>query len=74
MYIKNLEDEKIENVVTFSDGSYYYFGLRPGKYVAYLDEEQLKILKINKRVEPIEFTISPMEDGDIISNIDFIIE
>ena len=74
LYIKNLDDEKIEKVVTFSDGSYYFFGLRPGKYIAYLDEDQLKMLKTNKIVKPIEFTVRPIEDGDIITDIDFIIE
>jgi len=74
VYIKNLDDEKVEQAVTFSDGSYYYFGLRPGNYIAYLDEEQVKMLKINKKVQPIEFTVRPIEDGDIITNIDFIIE
>jgi len=74
VYIKNLDDDKIEKIVTFSDGSYYYFGLRPGKYIAYLDEEQLKILRIKKAIMPFEFTVSPVEDGDIIMNANFIIE
>ncbi|MCF6268386.1 MAG: hypothetical protein L3J41_01605 [Melioribacteraceae bacterium] len=74
IYIKNINDEKVETVVTFSDGSYYYFGLRPGNYIAYVDEKQLKIIGIKKRVEPIEFTISPIENGDIIMNVDFILE
>lgn len=74
IYIKNISDEKVETVITFSDGSYYYFGLRPGKYIAYLDEEQLEILGIKKNVEPIEFAISPVENGDIIMNVDFILE
>ena len=69
-----MDDEKIETVVTFSDGSYYYFGLRPGKYIAYLDEKQLGILGIKKEVEPIEFTITAIENGDVVMNADFIIE
>ncbi len=74
IHLKNLDDKKVETIVTFSDGSYYYFGLRPGNYVAYVDEKQLEIIGIKKRVEPIEFTISPIENGDIIMNVDFILE
>ncbi len=74
LYIKNILDEKIETLSTYSDGAYYYFGLRPGKYKIYLDEEHLKILGIKKKVEPIEFTVEPKENGDIIMNADFILE
>ncbi len=73
IYIKNIIDGKTETVSTYSDGVYYFFGLRPGKYVAYLDEDHLRILGV-KNIKPIEFTIEPKENGDIVMDANFIIE
>jgi hypothetical protein len=74
LYIKNIADESVETITTFSDGTYYFFGLRPGNYIAYLDEEQLKVIGIKNKVAPIEFTVNAVENGDIIMNIDFVLE
>ena len=74
IYIKNIADGNIETITTFSDGTYYFFGLRPGNYVAYLDAEQLEIIGIKKNIAPIEFTVKAVENGDIIMNVDFILE
>ena len=74
IHIKNISDNSIETINTFSDGTYYYFGLRPGNYIAYVDEEQLKILGIKKSVAPAEFTVKAIENGDIIMNVDFVLE
>ncbi len=73
IHIKNIKDEKVETISTYSDGIYYFFGLRPGKYIAYLDEEHLKILG-SKSVKPIKFEIEPKKNGDIVMDVNFIIE
>lgn len=72
--IKKLEDNSILSLSTYSDGTYYYFGLRPGNYEATLDENHLEILGIKNEVEPIKFTVKPLENGDIIMDANFIIE
>ncbi len=74
LHIKNISDGSIKSVSTYSDGTYYYFGLRPGKYIAYLDENHIQILGIKKEVKPFEFEIKPKENGDIIMDVNFIIE
>ncbi len=74
IHIKNLDTGKITTISTYSDGNYYYFGLRPGNYEAYLDKEHLQIMGIKKEIKPIKFNIEPKENGDIIMDADFIIE
>jgi hypothetical protein len=72
--IKEQKDDKVISFSTYSDGTFYYFGLRPGTYSASIDESHLEILGIKNKVKPIEFTIKPKENGDIITDIEFIIE
>lgn len=62
---------RVARTLSESDGYYSYLGLKPGKYMVRVDEEQLK--KINMASSP-EFTlvtISHSFDGDYIEGIDF---
>lgn len=43
--IKNLLDHSKISVPTFADGTFYYFGLKPGKYDVYIDPKQLNMLE-----------------------------
>ena len=72
--ITNDKEEDVTTISTYSDGTFYYFGLRPGNYIATIDEKHLEILGIKKEVKPIRFTISPKENGDIVTDANFIIE
>jgi len=68
----NISKDVITEVTTFSDGEYYFLGLLPGSYRAYLDPEQLK--RGGYRTEPatLEFDIKPVMGGQTIENIDFL--
>jgi hypothetical protein len=68
----NISKDVITEVTTFNDGEYYYLGLLPGSYRAYLDPDQLK--RGGYRTEPatLEFDVKPVMGGQTIENIDFL--
>ncbi len=43
--LENLDNNFKYSTVTFSDGSFYLQGIKPGRYKIYVDPEQLKMLK-----------------------------
>ena len=51
-------------VTTFSDGSFYAIGLRPGEYEATLSEETLDLLKA--RQPTVRFRIEPGTQGETV--------
>jgi hypothetical protein len=65
------KDGEIFNTQTFADGSYYFFGLKPGAYEIYPDPNQMS--KLSKRIVPPYYNIkiSINESGDSIDNLDF---
>ena len=44
VHIEGVDNEQNITVTTFSDGSFYYFGLRPGTFKIYINKEQLEYL------------------------------
>jgi hypothetical protein len=44
IHIEGVDNDQKITVNTFSDGSYYYYGLRPGSFKIYVDKEQLEYL------------------------------
>ncbi len=60
-------------ITTFNDGDFYYLGLIPGKYRAVLDPEQLNNYGYASQPESIDFEVRATEDGDIISDINFLL-
>ncbi len=69
--LMNLSKERLTELMTFSSGEFYYLGLVPGSYKAYIDQAQL--LKYGYKSEPefIEFEVKPIEGGSSIEHIDF---
>ena len=61
----------VARTLTESDGFYSYLGLKPGKYTARIDPEQLKKLKMASSPSSIPVNISHSFDGDIVEGIDF---
>jgi cell division protein FtsN len=57
--------------LTESDGYYSYLGLKPGKYTARIDPEQLKKIKMVSSPASIPVNISHSFDGDIVEGLDF---
>ena len=58
-------------IMTESDGYYSYLGLTPGKFIARIDPEQLKKLKMVSVPESIPINIAPSRDGTILDGLDF---
>jgi hypothetical protein len=73
LYKKNSK-EAIAEVLSESDGYLYYLGLKPGEYIARIDAEQLKVLGLESLPVQIPFKISQSAEGDIVSDINFIIK
>jgi hypothetical protein len=61
----------VARTLTESDGYYSYLGLKPGKYIARIDPEQLKKLKMVSSPAMIPVNIASSRDGSIIDGLDF---
>ncbi|MDP4199904.1 MAG: hypothetical protein Q8922_12085 [Bacteroidota bacterium] len=60
-----------EDLLTYSNGEYFYLGLMPGKYRVSLDPKQLELLHGVATPPYIEFKIENKDDGDLIERLDF---
>ena len=71
VYLMNLSKESLIELPTFNSGDFYYLGLIPGSYRAYLDKSELD--KYGYSCDPpyIEFEIKPVAGGTFIENINF---
>ena len=69
VHIDGIENDMNITTNTFSDGSFYYFGLAPGKYKIYLNQSQLSFLGLQSDPTFKEIDLKP--DG--IINFDFIL-
>jgi hypothetical protein len=71
--VLNLSKDIVIDIVSFSSGQFYYLGLIPGKYRAYLDPEQLD--RYGYRAEPasLEFEVLPSEAGSSVENVSFVL-
>lgn len=45
VHVEGIDNDQKIILNTFSDGSYYYYGLRPGTFKVYVDKEQLEYLE-----------------------------
>ncbi|MBK8947010.1 MAG: hypothetical protein IPM32_17320 [Ignavibacteriae bacterium] len=68
--LKKENSEEIIKVRTMSDGSFYYYGLAPGKYLIYLDEKQLEKIKLKSNPEKFEKEIFSINSDKV--NEDFV--
>ena len=68
----NISKDVLTEVTTFGDGEYYYLGLLPGSYRAYLDLDQISRAGYRSEPESLEFDIKPGVGGELIENISFL--
>jgi hypothetical protein len=61
-------------ISTFNDGEYFYLGLVPGMYRAFLDAEQLAAYGYISDPPSISFQVKTAEGGDYVENINFVIK
>lgn len=73
VYVMNLSKETLVELPTFSSGDFYYLGLIPGSYRAYLDKNQLEKYGYVSDPPYIEFEIKPVAGGSYIEDINFIL-
>lgn len=66
--------DKVSRVLSEGDGYFTYLGLRPGKYSAEVDLQQLKKLGYKAIPEAIPFEIKVDEYGDIVDTLEFTLE
>ena len=67
----NVSKDVVTEVTTFNDGVFFYLGLLPGSYRAYIDPEQLKRYGYVCDPPAIEFDIRPIAGGETVENLDF---
>jgi hypothetical protein len=66
-------DMLVQKVLSEPDGYFSYMGLAPGDYVVAVDSGQMRRLKM-KASKPITLTINPNEDGDVVTDVNFLIQ
>ncbi|MEP0828815.1 MAG: hypothetical protein HRF51_09870 [bacterium] len=71
--IENISTGKRYDIITFNNGEYYYQGLVPGMYRAYIDPEQLSTFGYKAEPSEIPFQIQTIEGGDYVDGIRFLI-
>lgn len=62
-----------EDNVTFSDGSYVFYGLPPGTYIAELDSVQLDQLGLIPDSLRRSFELHPKKNGDVVRDVNFVL-
>ncbi|MEW6412752.1 MAG: hypothetical protein AB1483_09805 [Candidatus Zixiibacteriota bacterium] len=71
--LMNLSKETLIELTSFTSGDFYYLGLIPGSYKAYIDPEQLKQFGYVSQPAQIEFEIKPVEGGTMIEGVNFLL-
>lgn len=69
----NLSKETVTEVTSFNDGEFYYLGLIPGQYRAYVDPAQLEQYGYHSIPAQIEFEVAPIEGGAVVNDINFVL-
>ena len=72
--IENKQTGKTQKISSFSDGSFYYFGLLPGKYRIYIDKKLLKKINLRSTPEFYEIEIKSVKSGDYHDNLNFVLK
>ncbi len=63
-----------KTVNVFNDGSFYYMGLPPGDYEAYVDSSQLASLGVYSDPKILHFTVKPTKNGDFVEGLKIILK
>ena len=68
------KNNKVASVLSEGDGYFSYLGLKPGKYIAQIDQKQIDQLDFTSSPGSITFEIETSEYGDIVDDLEFTIE
>jgi SPOR domain len=58
-----------KTISVFNDGSFYFMGLPPGKYEAYVDSSQLSMLNMVADPAVLSFEVKPTKNGDYVEGL-----
>jgi len=73
LVIRNQKTGKEYLISTFSDGSFYFYGLPKGIYEIEVDKELLEKISLESYPEKIEFEISSKQNQLILENLKFVL-
>jgi len=65
--LRNEDTGDVYSTTTFSDGSFYVMGVRPGRYVATVEQRVREVLSLS--VRPAAFDVLPTSDGAIVEGV-----
>lgn len=71
IHIEGIDNNQNITTNSYSDGSFYYFGLKPGKFKIYLNKNQVELLKAISVPAEIMLEIDASGAGQFIENINF---
>ncbi len=74
MEIKSVSGDIEKSVSVFNDGSFYYMGLPPGRYEAYVDSSQLAVLGVYEVPEKLLFDVKPTKNGDYVEGLSILLK
>ncbi len=69
--LRNRDTGGVYSLLTFTDGSFYAMGIRPGRYDALADPESLAAL--GATATHATFVLRPDRDGDTVSNLTIVL-
>jgi hypothetical protein len=67
------ETEPAEIIRTFSDGTFYFYGLLPGKYQLKVDAKQLEFMEVKSDPAFLEIEVKALADGDYLEGLDLVL-
>ena len=70
----HMSRESVTQVTTFNSGDYYYLGLLPGTYRAFIDPEQLDRYGYECIPANVEFEVKPIDGGTIVGDVNFVLK
>ncbi len=66
------DTRETRTLTTFSDGTFYGMGIRPGEWELAVDRNSLAVL--GARAEPLRFTMLPDAEGATVSGLELVLE
>lgn len=71
--LKRDGEDEAEVIRTFSDGSFYHYGLMPGNYTLMVDSGQLAFMNVAQHPDTLKFTIRATAEGDWIDTLQIVL-
>jgi hypothetical protein len=73
LYIKGVDSDFKKSISVFGDGSFYYMGIPPGKYEAYVDSSQLAMLEVVADPALLTFEVKATKNGDFVEGLEILL-